>query len=49
MKLIVLLALVIFIAVISLRSVYKFFKGESGCNCSNGKKGSCAFKDKCNH
>lgn len=49
MKTIILLIIVVLIAIVALKSVYKFFKGESGCNCSSGKKGNCSFKDKCNH
>lgn len=50
MKLIILIVVVLIIAIIALRSLYKMFvKGQSGCNCSSGKSGSCSFKDKCKH
>lgn len=47
MKLFILIFVVVLIAIFSLKNLYKFFKGESGCNCSSGSKGSCHCKDKC--
>lgn len=48
MKLVILILIVVIIAFFSLRSLYRFFKGEGGCSCSKGSQNSCAFKDKCN-
>lgn len=50
MKTLILIGIVIIIAGIALKSLYKmFFKGESGCSCSKGDSGNCSLKDKCKH
>ncbi|MGL5355204.1 MAG: FeoB-associated Cys-rich membrane protein [Cetobacterium sp.] len=49
MKTLILIGIVIVIGSIALKSVYKMLKGESPCNCSKAKDGSCSIKNKCNH
>lgn len=46
---IILILIVIAFGAIGVRSLYKTFKGESGCSCGKDKNGSCKFKDKCGH
>ena len=49
MKTLILIGIVVIIAIIALKSIYKMIKGESGCSCSKGKNGNCSLKDKCKH
>ena len=49
MKTLILIGIVAIIGGIALKSLYKMLKGESSCNCSKGKNGSCSLKDKCKH
>ena len=49
MKTLILIGIVILVGAIALKSFYKMFKGESGCNCSKANNGSCSIKNKCKH
>lgn len=48
MKNIILIIVVIIIAFIALKSLYKMLTGKGGCSCSKDKKGSCNSKN-CKH
>ncbi|WP_297407092.1 FeoB-associated Cys-rich membrane protein [uncultured Cetobacterium sp.] len=49
MKNLILVAIVVVIAIVGLKSLYKMLRGKGGCSCSKDKQGSCSFKDKCKH
>ncbi|MGL4988238.1 MAG: hypothetical protein ACRCYT_04905 [Cetobacterium sp.] len=49
MKTLILIGIVLVIGIVALKSLYKMFKGDSGCNCSKATNGSCSIKDKCKH